>query len=100
MKTAYMSPQKDTITRSSGRFLQEYGSGAASSLNFAQTGGNLDISQEISPYLNADNHFKNKSLKCIIKQDTTVRYSHPRGHQFPNSTVKRNDLGMYVQPGL
>lgn len=100
MKTAYMSPQTDTITRSSGRFLQEYGSGAASSLNFAETGRNLDFLQEISPYLNADNHFKNKSLKCIIKQDTTVRHSQPRGHQFPTSAVKCNDLGTYVQPGL
>lgn len=43
VNTAYMSPQTDIITRNFGRFLQEYGPGAARAFNFAGAGGNLDF---------------------------------------------------------
>lgn len=83
----------DTLSRSSGRFLQEYEPCAATAFNFAGAGGNLDFIWETS-YLNDGNHLKKNVLNTKSNR-TQVTYIQLRGHQFSTSAIEHGDLGMY-----
>lgn len=90
VNTVPMSPQTDTITSSSGRFLQERHPGAARVFNVAGAAENLKSFNEISPFLNDGNHCQNKKCsKYSIIQGTNVRCIQLRGHQFSTSAIER-----------
>lgn len=59
---AHTSTQRDTVTRSPGRSLQECGPCAARACSLAEERGKLNFFWEISPYLNDGNYLKKKKL--------------------------------------